>query len=228
LKSGIKAGCLALGMATAWGGEACGDPVSHITINSTVGISNAYLFYANNVTSADVKSLGNLTAGATTLSQWDFTPGEDAYGDNGTGHRPTYMMIGLYDYSGNPGVVVSFPNSYYELSNKQWADFFQSTPGHEYDRTEAQVVGYLQSAATDFSAYCGVCDFLRDFGNSRYDVCGHPCATEYGQMATLVGFSGASLIGRVTVDVVPEPATWVLLIGAAGALLFWRRDLVFG
>jgi hypothetical protein len=229
LKAGLKAGWLALGMATAWGGEARGEVIGHVSVTPTTTIHNAFLYYTNNVTTGDMKSLGTMPAGQTTqLSQTGFLVEEVQGYQAQNGHRPTYMMVGLYDGDTGPGVVVSFPNADPVTSHKQWADIFLARPNPFEDYSEAAVIGYLQSAAPGNDDYGHLWNFLFDFGTSTYTYYGHPCATEYAQQAVLVGFSEASNLGSAMVDVtaVPEPAAWVLLVGAAGAVLFWRRDLL--
>jgi hypothetical protein len=228
-KHGIKAGCLALGMATAWGGEARSDMITHVSVAPTTDIRNAFIYYGNNLTTGTTKSLGFLPGGATTtFSQTNLLVDEESGYVVRDGHRPTYMMIGLYGPVDSPGVAVSFPNVDPVTLQKRWSDYFESSPHHWNDYPESQIIGYLQTAEPWNDSFMALNDFLFSFGCSLYDYFGHVCATEYARTATLVGFSAATDLGSAVADVTPapEPAAWVLIVGAAGVFLFWRRDLL--
>jgi len=220
-KSGLKAGCLALGLATAWGGEARGDVILQVTANLTKSLTDAFIYFNNNVTSGYMESLGTLSAGQTitkTYTHWGTL-------DNFTqknGARSSYVMVGLYDDQGSPGVAVSFPNADPISGPVQWADIFGPSGVSYYHYTEAEVIGYVNqaSAGTDYTP-------LRYFLN---DISYNAGETEYGNESTIVCFSNPTSGGVMTVDVlpVPEPAAWMLFVGLSGAVLLWRRDLFRG
>ncbi|MBN2023600.1 MAG: hypothetical protein JW809_12515 [Pirellulales bacterium] len=229
-RSGLKAGCVALGMATAWGGQADAGVMSLVSITPEVDLTHAFVYYGNNVTSGMIKSLGDLPGGqTTTVSQTGFIVDFPQHYDETNGHRPTYAVIALYDEGGSPGVAISFPNDDPIAMNRSWDDIFRYSyyPGAGYDEEEV-VNSLLQSENEDPSG--GPLDWFLCFAMSDSTATGDHCATEYGQQATLICFSNATFGGTVTVDVVPipEPAAWVLVIGMAGALLWWRRDLLGG
>jgi hypothetical protein len=225
-KSGLKAGCLALGMATAWGGEARSDVILQVSATPATTLTNAFVYYGNNASTAYLRSLGTLPGGQTTTlvdviptntePSWWGDP--DAYASGAS-----YVIIGMYDEGGSPGVAISFPNDAPITTPKQWAEVFESSWNHGYDYSEAEIIGYLQAAD-----YAELDRFLYNYGDVKRTRNGHPCATEYGNQATLVNFSDPTFGGVVTVTLVPEPAAWVLLVTTAGTLLFWRRDLLCG
>jgi hypothetical protein len=222
-KSKIKAGCLALGMATAWGGEARGDIVSIGSVNPTIQLHNAFLYYGNNISTADMMSLGTLPVGETNFSHTDFYWEDlpDAYSQI-DGHRPGYVLIGLYGET-QPGVAISFPNG----TSQSWSQIFESSSAYAWQRyPESTVAGYLQNALTSEDDYYQLLSFLRYYGDFKYKINGCPCATEYGHTGTIVCFSDPLPAGEIDVDIVPEPATWVFLIGlAGGAVIYsWNRN----
>jgi hypothetical protein len=228
-KSGVKAGCLALGMATAWGGEASGDLIAYASITPEQTLTDAYVFFENNVTGGAILSLGTLPSGKTTYLEFEEVPYEGytiAYQPVG-GRRQPYVVIGLYDEGGAPGVAISFPDQTPINEGTSWDEIFNSYPS-EYDYanyTEAEVIDILQTAAGT-SSWIDLWWFFTRYG-SDYSS---PCATEFGHEATLVCFSDATYGGVVTFDVVtvPEPAAWVLFVGLSVTVLLWRRDLFRG
>jgi hypothetical protein len=220
-KSGLQAGCLALGMATAWGGETRGDVISLVSITPTTTISKAFLYYGNNISTADIMSLGTLSAGQTTTfshTEFYWEDYANAYTEV-NGHRPLYVLIGLYGDENNPGVAISFPSADPVTIPKQWSQIFETTKKDYWDYSEAEVIDCVNQGT--------VGDFLYVYGDNHYGLFDPPpCGTEYGHEGKIVCFSNPTLGGVVTVDVVPEPAAWVLLVTASSALLFWRRDLL--
>jgi hypothetical protein len=214
IRRGLKTGCLAIGMATAWGGEARSEVIFEISVRPTVALTDAWVFYNVNCTSGEMESLGALPANETTVRTqsltW-YTP-DNLWQD---GRLLPYMLVGLYDDGGTPGVVVSFPSG--STMPGSWTQVFDSSPHSYYNYTEDEVVQGVHTASTD--PYGTLFWFMCDYGGRYPD----PCATEYNQTSTLVGFSNPFDAGTATVRVVPEPSTYVLLLGAAGIFLLQRR-----
>ena len=218
-RRGVQAGCLALGMATAWGGEARGSMYLNIAADATQTIDNVYVLYGIGYSGQGLQSLGTLPIGHSTFAL-EVPDGS---------YRPYYTMIGLLPEGASTGVAVSFPNPV--TMPASWADVFESGPISYYNRSEAEVVGYVENASNNPYPLLG---FLSHYGDPTFGLDNPPLATELGQTATLVGFSAPSAVGSVTVDIgsqplqasVPEPATWILFVGMAGSVLFWRRDLI--
>jgi hypothetical protein len=208
-KAGLKAGCLALGMATAWGGEARGDVILSVSATPTTRIYDAFVYYGVGVHSiVNIQSLGILEAGTTTNLSYPL-PGEV------NDYWSSYVLIGLYDAGGSEGMVISFPNDDPIMAQQEWADVFPRgySPGY-----------YTESLLID-EVHQAVAGNAQTLGWDLYYLSGF-CGKEMGQQSTLLRFSEASDGGFATVSIVPEPAAWILLIGAAGSLLFWRRDLL--
>jgi hypothetical protein len=211
---GLKTGCLALGMATAWGGEARSDVICEVSVRPTVALTDAWVFYGVNCTSGAMESLGALPANQTTVrtqSLTGYTP-DNVWQD---GRLLPYMLVGLYDDGGTPGVVVSFASG--SAMPDSWTQVFGSSPHSYYNYTEEEVIQGVHAASTD--PYGTLFWFMCDYG-SGYSK---PCATEYNQPSMLVGFSDPFDAGTATVRVVPEPSTFVLVLGAAGVFLLRRR-----
>jgi hypothetical protein len=215
-KNGLKAGCLALGMATAWGAEARGEmsglAYAEIVAAPTQTLTDAYVFYNNNVTQGWMWSLGEFPANdITTLYQC--VGNLNAFAEI-NGERPSYVVVGLSQVGGVESVVLSFPNA--DALQMQWDDLFGPNGGSYYTYEESYVINALHNPGSG-----ALEQFLNDIS---YD----PCRTQYNHEATLVGFTNGAPAssGTVLVNIVPEPASWILLIGAAGSLLFWRRDLL--
>jgi hypothetical protein len=220
-KSKLKTGCLALGMATAWGAPAQGDVISLVSVTPATTINKAYLYYGNNISTADIMSLGTLPGGQTTTFShtdfyWEDYP--NAYTEE-NGHYPWYTLIGLYGDPNHPGVAISFPNDNPITLPLSWPQIFETTQHDYWNYTEAEVIDLVNRGSPGGFLYTYGDDYIFDHP---------PCGTEYGHEGTIVCFSDPTFGGVITVDIVPEPAAWALLIGLAGSALLWRRDLFRG
>jgi hypothetical protein len=209
-KMGLKAGCLALGMATAWGGEARSDVIMHVESNVNRTIYDAYVCYGIGQNStAKVQSLGTLTSGF--IDQKYTLPGEVS---DYTGYYDgNFVFTGLFDDQGREGAAVSFPDTGVIDAHSDWVF------GTYY--TEPVLIDNIHKRSTgDTSEWLGW-----NLIEMRY---ARECGTPFGQTAHVACFSQATDGGavKISIEAVPEPAAWVLLVGAAGAMLFWRRDLL--
>ncbi len=207
----LKAACLSLGLATAWGVEAQADTMVSIDLAPTVSLQDAVVVFGNNVSTATGFYLGDIPYGITTNIVKRFESGdwryefinEREYLVNGSSPNVGYALLAAYDDDGTPGVVVSCPDDGPVVAMQEWADIF-------WNITEAQALDGLSHGYADTR-----------FGNYYSDIMN----TDYGTQATLVSFSTAADVGTITVTVVPEPATWGLVAGAVGiAALARRRD----
>jgi len=216
-KRSIKAGCLALGMATAWGGEAKADLFLQVSAHPTRTLTNAFVYYTGNNSIAGLESLGTLPADETTVLYRPIQGEENNYP---FGHC---VVVGLYYDGANPGVSVSFADDSVLTSHAQWADIFECAPVSHYNHSESEYIDALNQAAGGDLTPLWNCLYYR--GSSPY-----PVGALFSNEGTLVNFSDPAFGGVVTAQLttVPEPATWVLLIGVAGTLFFWRRDLLRG
>jgi hypothetical protein len=227
-KRGIQAGCLALGMATAWGGEASGSVYLNVSLDAEQTITNAYIYYGVGYSSTRLQSLGTINAGASTLSI--------ELPDN-TVYRNYYVLVGLYDDEGTTGVAISFSSDDPIEASASWDDIFTSTNGYiGFSESEFVDLIYAQGGwSGHYLASERLASFLAFYGDASWGSSNTPCATLFGETATLVCFSNASYGGSVTIDLdseplqsatVPEPATSILFVGLIGSMLFWRRDWI--
>lgn len=227
----LAAGCLALGMATAWGGQSqastvvtSSGPYFNITMNTTQTIHDAFLCYVCNVSSPVFQSLGTLPQGPSTLSvAMNYSGYMPEYGI-----APYYGLLGLYGQGNSEGVVFAFPSSAGITPGTTWASIFQT--GSYYDESEADVIAMIHGTATD-QPVVGY-----DFGGFVLYASDYWLA--YGEQADLIGFSDATPLGTLNTVIgdaplpppqptaVPEPASWVLLVGMAGVALVGRRKLL--
>jgi hypothetical protein len=218
-KSRLKAGCLALGMATAWGGEARSEVFLQVTANPTQTLTNAFVFYTGNNSINELASLGTITGGKETVL---FCPIDRDMTDVEFG---SCVLVGLYNDGTDLGVSISFPDDSVLHAQALWPQVFECAPVSHYRHTEQEYIDALNQATGGNLDPLYNCLYYR--GSSPY-----PSFTRNGNEATLANFSDPATAptngGSVTMvmTTVPEPSSMVLLIGAAGALLFWRRDLV--
>lgn len=216
----LGAGALALGMATAWGSSASAGTVAtdkylNLSFHTEQSISDAFIYYYIGNSQYALQSLGTQP-----LPVGDSTRSLEAVPTPSWG----YSILGLYGEG--TGVVASF--FYYNpLSpvTRSWEYYFNASNWGEVN--ESDVVDWIQEASA------GQTDDLRHFfqhyGTSLF-------ACPFDEQATLVAFTDAKYGGTVTTAIadeplpqptaVPEPATWVLLVGMAGVALVGRRKLI--
>jgi hypothetical protein len=212
-KMGIKAGCLALGMATAWGGEAKAELYLEVSAASTRTLTDVFVYYVGNNSFGALASLGTQPAGDPVHF---FRPIPDLPRDVVVSY---YTVLGIY--GDGTGVAHSFSDDSVLTSHAQWSDVFESfTPNPAYNHSETEVIDALHQASAGNTDALWKCVY--------YCVAQYPRFSALGEQAVLVNFTDPTPGGSVTINVttVPEPAAWILLVGAAGALLFWRSDLL--
>jgi hypothetical protein len=234
-KRPLKAACLSLTLATAWGYEAAAEVTFKLTIAPEQTLTNAVVFYGNNRTSGALRSLGTIPGGQTSTIFHTLSPGprgstpatEPEYYDPALGSAsPYFVIIGLHQGEAGHSAIVSFPNDDPVQLMESWEEIFESPAiSATYHVTEQALIDdlvdghplpqnpdvYVADGARRFSEWYGG---IPGVANGRL-------STPFGQSATLVHFSDASFGGIAIVDLIPEPATWFLLVSAAGAA-FWR------
>ena len=203
-KSKLQAGCLALGLATAWGAEARGEAILQVSATPAQTLTNAFVYYYANGSCNGLESLGTLPTGQTSVLSRTLPFDPDNYSNCG------YVLIGLHDDGTSAGVTVSFPNDDILVLHSQWEEVF----------------GFAEVDAIDALYQAGSGDVITLYYLLYYNT--NFVQTPRGNEGTLVSFSNPTFGGVVTVDIlpVPEPAAWVLLISLAGTVLLWRRDLI--
>jgi hypothetical protein len=209
----LKQACLAIGLATAWGGEAEAGLTFEASITPSQTITNAWMYYHQNVTSPLWGlSLGTLPANQT--SEFSHPNQLANYPDSvwtAPNSNTGYIIIGLYDEGGSPGVVVSMPNSHAINANLTWEQFF-ARPTAAY-QSEAQIVSELQQGNVPI-------EFLSEYAQYFDPPSGswvRELSTPLGKGATLVGFSTATFYGTAHVAL-PEPASLTLIVCTLGVL----------
>jgi hypothetical protein len=202
--------CLALGMATAWTPDAAATTLQ-LSVTPTETLNHAYVsYYTRNSSGQYVFSLGTLPGGQTTLfthdfpslpaSEFDPSPPHTAYW-----HPAGYAVFGLYGSGASTGVALSFPDDSPIVQGATWDTLIKPING----RTEQDVIDGLTGVV-------GLS--LEAFVNGLINVIKVP----YGSQATLVNFSEATF-GGTALAVVPEPATFALLVMGVGIIVLVDR-----
>lgn len=204
----LKATALAIGLATAWGGEANADVIVHLEVTPTRTLRDAYVYYTNNQSSANYFSLGalpeNQTSSFNHLLDGEFENEPEKLLPTFNNPNVGYWVIGVFDKEDTPGVSVSFREATVVPTGTPWEDIFT---------VDEQHVANLFSLP--FDDQFGV--FIYRYGDPLYN----PDAilpTHYGAYSTLVNFSDAEYGGTAIATIVPEPSS-IILVGAAGVIL---------
>ncbi len=217
----FKAACLSLGLATAWGGEVQADLTLQVSVTPTRTLSNAFIYYGNNLSTGRFLPLGTLSENETSVFTHLFSEQDSRHEFMDDIEKilpkndkvPGYFIAGLYDEDGTPGMTLSFPNTSVIDSGLSWNDVFPSF-------TEQGIVDNVLAGAGSFSTLSG---FVSEYGDNSYLEDDGPLPTPYGQQSYLASFSAASPSGTAIVTVVPEPSGMALIATGAGALLFSIR-----
>jgi hypothetical protein len=115
-----------------------------------------------------------------------------------------YAVFGIYGAGESAGVALSFPDDSPIVQDATWDSLIKPING----TTEQSVIDGLSGGGISPAA----------FANGLLDVIKVP----YGSRATLVNFSEASF-GGTAIAVVPEPATFVLLVIGIGIITLLNR-----
>lgn len=235
---GLNAACVSLGLATAWGGEAAADVTFKLTLAPEQTLTNAVVFYGNNRTSGTLQSLGTIPGGQTTTIFQTLSPGprgstvatEPEYYDPALGFAtPYYVVIGLHQGESGPRASVSFPNDEPIVSGLNWTETFESpTIPASLHVAEEELISDLINGHVD-PRFPGrfVADAARNlaqwYGGPSF-VDGRLSSPYGGHTAVFVDFgSNTSFGGTAVIELVPEPATWCLLVSMAGTFVMSRR-----
>jgi hypothetical protein len=206
----LKTACLAVGLATAWGGQANAGPSQsadqiQLTIDPNQNLSHVYFLYATNATGEPVKvlSLPDLIAGVSTT--------ETVVIQNGFSQGPfnqiVYSVIGLYDET-NQLVTIGFNSP--AAASVIGTNFNTEFPSF----TESGIAtALLNNDVTTIS------NFL-----FRTVIFGPEFEIPVGTSGELVNFSGGTVGGSLSATFVPEPSPALLAsFGALTLLIFHRK-----
>jgi hypothetical protein len=226
----LRTAGLALGLVTAWGSESLADARLKLELTPEQTLTNALVMYGNNVSTAFSVLLGTVPGGVTTTYFHDMRDSEivgcdwvcdpESYLPGGN-KASFYAVIGLYEGAEGTGVTVSFPNDDSIVNMETWESTFQHPSAPSFYRFEKPtIISDLLAAAPHpmFPKHViteHVEEMLEAYGEPDAYL-GGPIATDYGTNAVLVNFSEAAFGGTAFAELVPEPASWMLLVSAAG------------
>lgn len=224
----LKAACLSIGLATAWGGEAEADSIRfRVTANPSTTITNAYVYFSNNATTGLFRSIGTLPANETTERIVSFNFGGSNVIDEyrprpGAGNgdpNPGYVILGTYDQVDlEQGVVLSSMSSAPIDNNSTWGDLFSKPTDPSYSQfEESEIIDSLINGNEFAPTSTGFEGAFLYFSAS--DIPDPLLRTPYGLQSYLIGFSAAQSAGTAIVEIIPEPATLGLVVFAAGTLI---------
>jgi hypothetical protein len=209
----LKAACLAVGLATAWGGQTDAGVVPpseeiQLTINPSNNLSHVYFFYATNATglgSANtLTALPNLTAGVSTTETFFATPA-----GNYLDPLRFYGVVGLYDETNK---LITLSMTSVEAGNVIGTrDFSTEFSGFTEDSLATALLSNDTFTITTF--------FWEYEAGRATDI-------PIGTSGQLVNFSLGSDGGSLSATIVPEPSPALLVSAAALAIFaFHRRRL---
>lgn len=198
--------CLTATLTTAWGVPQASADMVDLEISGWIepesDISNgfAFAYFLNDNSSGEYFlmpiSLGSFSGGIRTPIQFDISVDDRFLGD---GDLQQFSFAGIHD-SANDGVTLAIPADSAVQFIADGADWiFAGLPSR-------------QQIAVDLAAGSGESDKL------RIVVRQNDTRTDFGQTATLVAFGPAAANGQMFLDIVPEPATFLLVVGAVPLL----------
>ncbi|HUJ72676.1 MAG TPA: hypothetical protein VLZ30_10545 [Verrucomicrobiae bacterium] len=186
-RTGLKAACLAVGLATAWGVRANAQSNEiQLTISSSNNLTHVTFFYGENRTSLHVNgilSLPDVRAG--TVAKDTFFLPSDGSSD--------FTLLATYDEP-NKLVAFAFPSGFAPTIMGRGDFDTQFAPF-----TEAGVATALMSNDT---AALTTFVLFNDFDPMYFDT--------GGDLGTLIDFSGGIDGGSVFAEIIPEPSPLVL------------------
>lgn len=193
--------CLSATLATAWGGSSEAVTI-HLSATPTETISHASVHFYVNSTSGFTDILGTLIGGQANDFYINYPRDNE---QNFLG----YTILGLYGETPNEGVTVGFPNDLPIQNHSTFeTEFPVDTDPLTVHMTEDQVRTVVRNVS--FYGY-----FLETFTSSLL--------TPIGSQTTLVNFSDAAPGGTAIAEFVPEPASWIMLVSAAGMITAFAR-----
>ncbi len=196
--------CLAVSLATAWAAPSQATTI-RLEVSPAQDITNAWVGYLfKNTSSADWFRLGTLPGGQVSEFETEF-PGvpESAFVNGPPGDPFTsagYYLVGVYNEGATNGITASSQDDSPIVNGATW----DSTFGQRFGSNDEQEVA-------DRLAF-----WVINFQMSATKVL-------YGTEAVLVNYSTAAFGGTAIATIVPEPATWTLLVMGAGFCLIYAR-----
>ena len=197
--------CLSATLATAWAGSAEAKDI-HLSITPTETISaGQVLFQVVNSSALGVFYLGTIPGGQTSVFDY-LGYSDEIFNSTSLG----FLFIGVHGPEDNLGLSIGVNSNSTIQNGESFAAAFPPVNG--YSITEANLVNAVTLGYYGEYIYL---PFLNQYADS--------VTIPYGAPGTIVNFTDASFGGTINVDVVPEPASWVLLVSAAGIITLLAR-----
>jgi hypothetical protein len=226
----VRALCLSVGLATAWGGtqQADADITFDVSIESQVTLSKAYVSFGNNISTPVVIPLGRIEAGVPFHSQitltdnpyqWQADPSiyelitPSPYYDY---HDPRWTILALYGNDSVDGVAMAFRDSLPISDGTTFEDVFTL----EWDSfSEEEIIDLLESG--DGDKIDSILYFVTDVRGNRAPL-RYISIPLYGETGVLTTFSTAGFGGNATVSIVPELGSllYCLIFASLGISIF--------
>ncbi|MEM7681393.1 MAG: hypothetical protein AAF288_05505 [Planctomycetota bacterium] len=212
----------AMGLLTAWGGAAQAGTLYSLTSSTTITVAEgASLYNTGGSLTLERASRGaevaDLVPGSSNSQTVSIEAGPPSGPDAG------YFYAGVIDNGdGTSDLVLSFPGDGAVADGVVWTSLFVDNLPPEQQVFEPLVIPQLASSPV-FDPAGGL-----EPGTQleRLDAFfPQLLRTPYGDTATLIAFNGpgntGTVVGTITIGVVPEPATGTMAL-AAGALATYR------
>lgn len=226
------AGCVALGLATAWGGEAEADITFKVEVTPAHDLLDAFVYFGNNATAPTLRSLGPLEGGKPHESTHTLTPAELEHSParfetlfSDGGKLPLgFAVAGLYQRDEDFGITVSMPDRLLLDEGGSWEDFASAPPLLGFDDSEEQVADQYLGVSMEQPDYWSMVipyiyhGYTESYNNSRSvpeEYRDERYLTLYGKEATLISFRDTRFAGTAIVTIVPEPQSVFYVVAFA-------------
>ncbi|WP_425399548.1 hypothetical protein [Aeoliella sp.] len=240
------AGCIALGLATAWG-EAEADIAFKVEVTPAHDLLDAFVYYGNNSTGGGIFQMGPIKAGDTyTLVQrypgvpGTFVDDTPKYYEDGGSFPAGFGVGGIYEREDGFGLALSLPTDSPIETRQSWEGLFDLSDspisGLVVIPSEQEVVDeYLEaledttyrlsetSLKTIYQSYTTVFNYyeLNEHLREQQHV------TAYGKQATLISFRDTRFAGTAIVTIVPEPQSVFYVVAFACMALATSSNRLF-
>lgn len=234
------AGCVALGLATAWGGEADADITFKVEVTPAHDLMDAFVYFGNNATGANAYPLGSLSADEPHTFLLNLPGSSGFYLDDtpeyyqpGGNAEIGFAVGGIYELDGEHGIVVSYIDSSPIDTQQSWEELIDfARPWHPESSEDELVDEYFAELArglhhwnwTTLAELVGSSKFLTDIPEYPEGYSQRPLLADYGSEATLIAFGPTRFAGTANVTIVPEPTSIVLLVTTFGMIAIYARS----
>lgn len=214
----LRAACLSLGLATAWGGSASADVTVLLTVTPSVTLTDAVVVFGNNVSTESYFPIGDLPAGQTTTLRHtltgEFEDAPEKLAVDVDAPFTGYYLAAGYERDDAQGVVLAFRDDAVVTAGHEWADLFlvQDSYSSYHNVIESEMLAALANG----QVLDNLSSYARSGDGPSWNTNANLLNTPYGETSVLVGFSTATALGSMTVSIVPEPAAFAIVACALG------------